>query len=361
MDYKQNLIEAYAKLDKAVEMHLAEGGGVDDRPQLKAELAWRLRQLEKPTVKDRNRNGVKLWPNGHWYADGFQEMADEKGYLHIVRDSAEIAWYNKLHVWLAEEFLKEELATLKLCGKVRNTIHHINGDKKDNNAFGNLVYVPKDLHQIFHCDQVNVPEFARRVCEACEADKALTVKKPSDKQLDARVLWKGLGLKRKFGTWVKQWADKVNFIPMIDKSLGKTPQDVAVTLKSPAPFALNGTFTETLQDIAVHANGQFTEQLKYTVSLRDALKITMGTNTEAAKKAEDLILAKLESAQTLADAITNAPRSNIEAALATQNIALLRQIEAYQTQLSTWQDLVGDGGYVSKRAVRRLKKELPNA
>jgi hypothetical protein len=34
------------------------------------------------------------------------------------------------------------------------------------------------------------------------------------------------------------------------------------------------------------------------------------------------------------------------------------QLAVAEAELGRWQDLVGDGGYVSKRAVRRLKREM---
>jgi len=341
MDYKNNLIEAYAKLDKVVEIHLEKGGAVDDRTQLQAELQWRLNALDAPPTSSMVGD-VKIWSNGMWYAPSYHAVCDNRGYVHVVHTTTAMAtdnYYGALHHWMRDAFLKPETATPRICGLKRDTIHHINENKRDNNA-ANLLYIPKSLHRIYHPSTTSMAasdvalEFVARY-----GDKALTVAAPNI--VDARWLHGILGLSKRFTDWIEQWREGVEFTPhlQVKREIGQ----------------FKGCAGQNRQD--------------YTLSVRDALKIAMKTDTANAADVRDDLLDKLESAQKLATVIkspltTETLRKDYPDLMTALNRAFKEQSaenKALQAQLSAWQDLVGDGGYVSKRAVRRLKKELVGA
>jgi prophage antirepressor-like protein len=152
MNYKENLIAAYEKLNKAVEIHLANGGKVDDRPQLHAELLWRLKELENPP-KEAMKGEVKIWSDGKWYAKDYHTVIDMKDYPNIVpitKNKPVEEYYGRLHIWIRNAFLRDsDLACSHICGMKRNCVHHIDENKRNNNV-ANLIVIPSGLHHIYH-------------------------------------------------------------------------------------------------------------------------------------------------------------------------------------------------------------------
>jgi len=345
MNYKENLIAAYEKLDKAVEIHLANGGKVDDRPQLKIELEWRLRQLEAPP-KEAIVGDVKIWSDGRFYNNNYHTVSDNHGYLHVIPKSTNMPtdnYYGALHLWIRDAFLKvTDLSVTHICGQKRTITHHINENKHDNNV-ANLIIIPKELHRIFHINNTMMKTnvVGLQFCMTYGDATTTTNKQPKD-VVDARWLHNELGLSRRFNDWVDQWKDKISFIPTISCA---TPISVTQNI---------GCAGQNRKD--------------YTVSVRDALKIAMVTDTPTAEAVRESLINKLQSANKLATAITNKPTLHslhedypvvmkaIEKAFSAESA----KNKALQAQLETWVNLVGDGGYVSKRIVKNLKKELIN-
>lgn len=343
MVYKENLVEAYAKLDAVVGIWIDEcGGKVDDRPQLKAELAARLKKLDEPP-EEAQVGGVKVWSNGTWYAPEFHKIVDDRGYMHVVQNTVGAPtnnYYGAFHHWMRNEFLVPEIATPRLCGEKRDLVHHINENKQDNNV-ANLVYIPSGLHRIFHPTNTAMPAstpaliFIQRY-----GDRRLTTTTNAELSvIDARWLYSELGVGTRFNDWITQWSAKVGF------TVG--------TVKPPSTVG-----------------GRPSQE--YTLTGRDALKIAMATDTPTAEAVRESLIDKLLSAQKLATALS-APLTRTDALqrervehpdlMAAIDACFNKQnaeITSLRAQLATWQDLVGDGGYVSKRAVKHLRKEVAN-
>jgi phage anti-repressor protein len=335
MDYKKNLIDAYNKLDKAVEIHLANGGKVDDRQQLKEELAYRLRQLDAPP-KEAFVGDVKIWSNGMWYNNKYHTVSDNHGYIHVVPKSMNMPtdhYYGALHLWIRDAFLQtSDLAVSHICGQKRTITHHINENKHDNNV-ANLIVIPRELHRIFHPNNTMMKTnvVGLQFCMTY-GDATTTTNKPSD-LVDARWLHNELGLSKEFSHWIEQWKDKVVF---------------------------------ALQGEKVSTGGR--PRKEYNLSVRDALKIAMVTDTTNAEVVRESLINKLQSANKLATVMANKPTLHslhgdypdlmkaIEKAFSVESA----KNKALTAQLDAVFNLVGDGGYVSKRAIRNLKKELQN-
>jgi len=357
MKYKENLIEAYAKLDKAVEIYLAKGGDVDDRPQLKVELEWRLRQLEAP-LKEATVGSVKIWSDGGWYAEGYHTVIDKKDYPNIVpitENEPIEEYYSRLHIWIRNAFLRDsDLAITHICGQKRNLIHHINEDKQDNNV-ANLIVIPGGLHHIFHPTNIMMKadpiayEFVAKF-----GDKALTTTTNTNipqvftfETTNVRVI-----IKNSEPWWVLSDVCKVlgllNPTVVADRlpekgraklNLGR--QGEATIINEEGLYRV--IFTSRKPEAERFQDWVFSEvlpQIRKTGSY--------GQPTITRERGEVAL-------QGMRGEFSNV-MSIIETAVSEKNT----KIKTLETQLETWQNLVGDGGYISKRIVKNLKKEIQN-
>jgi phage anti-repressor protein len=344
MDYKKNLIDAYKKLDRAVEIFVENGGTPDDRPQLQTELEWRLRQLEAPP-KEAMVGDVKVWSDGRWFNDAYHSVSDIRGYLHVVHKTQNMPidnYYGAFHLWMRDHFLPDEtMAISHICGEKRTVTHHISENKTDNNV-ANLIKIPSNLHKIYHPFTVSMPasdvalEFITRYGDG-KSLTSTTAEKPAEPEMvDMRWLHGALGVSRRYNDWINQWHNKIGF---------------TLTGVKP-PIAVGG---RPSQD--------------YSIPVRDALKIAMATKTATAETVRDGLIDKLQAAQRLAVAVAKpdyraalrTARHEIPEVMAGIEIAFTKQmaqLAAAEAELGRWRELVGDGGYISKRAVRRLKRDV---
>lgn len=278
MGYKENLIEAYGKLDKAVEIHLEEGGEIDDRPQLKAELLYRLKLLDQPPKAVTIQDGIKLYSDGKWFGEGYEEAVDEDGYVHVVKHGEGAYskdWNNRLYYWMRRNFLDETIAVPRLGGLKRDTVHHLSENRKED-SLHNLLLIPSQWHLMFHCDYWKVSGLAKRVCEEC-AKRELEPVKELEQTVDARWLHGELGLATDFSNWVEQWGGKILFKSQLEKvSTGGRPRK------------------------------------DYTLSTEDALMIAMRTDTDGAVNVRKSLINKIKSAQKLAVHIGQSSESELE-------------------------------------------------
>jgi hypothetical protein len=286
MNYAENLIDAYKKLDAAVGIFVEKGGTPDDRPQLAVELDWRLRELSTPP-KESVVGGVKIWSDGRWYGNGYCSTLDNRGYTHIVTVGTDMRpdnYYDALHLWVRNAFLRDSsMSVTHICGQNRNIIHHINEDKQDNNV-ANLILIPKSLHRIYHPSNTAMlaSDVALEFIARYGDNKSLTAtaaEKPPE-MVDARWLHGALGVKKKFADWIEQWGDKVPISPVGEAPLvgGFPPQ---------GGFSLGGE--------KPNSGGRPCKD--YTLTVEDALMVAMRTDTTAAEAVRRDLINKLKTAQ----------------------------------------------------------------
>ena len=356
MDYRKNLVEAYEKLEKAVEIHLANGGKVDDRGQLHAELLWRLKELENPP-KEAMKGEVKLWSDGRWYAEGYHTVIDIKDYPNIVpitKNKPIEEYYGRLHIWIRNAFLRDsDLACSHICGLKRNTIHHINENKRDNSVH-NLIVIPSGLHHIYHPTNtvMKADTIAVEFCKKYNTTNLDTIPQVfTFETTNVRII-----IKNGDPWWV---------LADVCRVLGvENSRDVAKRLdvdqKSTVDLNYGGNGS--------HSNTIINESGLYSVIFRsdkpEAKRFQKWVFSEVLPQIRKtgsynhLTLTNNQKVDGLHRLQGEFPIviSAIEAEFSksiTQNKALTAQLDAVF-------NLVGDGGYVSKRAIRNLKKEIKN-
>jgi prophage antirepressor-like protein len=356
MDYKKNLIAAYEKLDKAVEIHLANGGTVDDRPQLHAELLWRLKELENPP-KEAMKGEVKLWSDGRWYAKDYHTVIDMKDYPNIVpitKNKPVEEYYGRLHIWIRNAFLRDsDLACSHVCGMKRNIVHHIDENKR-NNHVANLVVIPSGLHHIYHpsntvmkADTIAV-EFCKKYGNTTNLDtipQVFTFETTNVRVIikDGDPWWVLSDVCRVLG--VENSRDVAKRLDVDQKGVDLT--DTLGGCQKMTTINESGLYSVIFRSDKPEAKRfqkwVFSEVLPQIRKTGSYNHLTLTNN----QKVDGLHRLQGEFPIVI---------SAIEAEFSKS----ITKNKALTTQLDTWINLVGDGGYISKRTVKNLKKELQN-
>lgn len=352
--YAEGLITAYTTLTIAVDVWCNEfGGEFDNCKDLINERDERLQALSTGVINTVQMLGdLEIRSDGSFDGKNYVIRMDDHGYAHIIHNQNDTIarvtdWENRRYRWISQHFLQPVCRTRTICGEVRNTTHHIDDKKDDDNVF-NLISVPNRFHPIFHPKllaqkALNDPLLAAiktRLEATQKSNQNLVVKQPGNGVVDARWLWTELGLTKPFSDWVKQ-LESAGFI-----------------------FSPVGEI--------IHTDGRGRPRKDYTISKWDALEIAMTSGAPNSKRVRDGLKADLQTSHTLKVAL--APYFDKKAAVSSLrefcpelmvgiNTLLAQkdaELAAERARADAYEAIVGDGGYVPKRAVKRLKTELVN-
>jgi len=332
--YEAGIIKAYNTLTTAVDVWVSDfGGDNDNRALLIAERDARLQSLSTGVVDTVQILGdITLRSDGTWTGNGYTEAQDDHGYQHIIATAAlpvsyPSDWVNRKYKWVDRNFLSSFTTIKNICGYYRNTIHHIDHNKSDD-CVHNLICIPNEMHRLFH------PENTQTIChpgtlwyavnERLKEQDQLPVTIHNAERVDARWLHGELGLSKDFSNWIRQWTPTVQFL-------------------------LN------LQGEQKSGSGGHNRK-DYSLSVQDALTVAIRTDTPQAEAVRKILINKLVVAHHLAQTIIHRqPPTALE--MARQNVRLLEELEAKNRTLSELETIVGDGGYISKKAVRAWRNQ----